>query len=154
MLWLLSMRFRSSSMYSASAASGLFARYVWMSSRTLESKFARFLASCSADRNRPRSRLCSASFSRRSERLFCLRAEDVRLASESKRRASWLTTLSLLNRSQKVTDKSSGLDHFTFSSISSNFSSVSRSSLVGFAGMLATVENCEYVWKRVSVYKS
>lgn len=39
----------------------------------------------------------------------------------------------------------------TFSNNSSSRASVSRSSLVGFGGMLATVENWEYVWNRVSV---
>jgi hypothetical protein len=39
----------------------------------------------------------------------------------------------------------------TFSSNSSNFLSVSRSSSVGFGGTLEAVENCEYVWNKVSV---
>lgn len=39
----------------------------------------------------------------------------------------------------------------TLARMSSNLASVSFSSLVGFGGMLDTVENCEYVWKRVSV---
>lgn len=88
MLWLLSTRLRSSSMYSASAASGLLARYSLMSDRTLVSRLARSRACCSVDRSRARSRLCEESFSRSSERLFCFRADEVRDASESSSRAS------------------------------------------------------------------
>lgn len=41
----------------------------------------------------------------------------------------------------------------TFSKSSVILASVSLSSSVGFGGILAAVENCEYVWNRLSVYK-
>lgn len=65
-----------------------------MSSRTLESRFARLRASERFDFSRVRSFLCDASFSRSRDRLFCLSAEEVRVASESRRRVSWLMTFS------------------------------------------------------------
>lgn len=89
MLLLLSMRLRSSSMYSASAASGLLARYWLMSSRTLERRFARSRAVWRVERSRVKSRLCAESFSRSSERLFCLRADDVSVDSLSSSLANW-----------------------------------------------------------------
>lgn len=80
----------SSAMYSFSAASGLFARYSLMSSRTLPRRLDRSRASLRLDRRRARSRRWLARVSRRSDRLFCLTAEDVRAASESNSRASWV----------------------------------------------------------------
>lgn len=60
-----------------------------MSERTFESRFARSRASEMLDERRFSSRRCSASTSRWRARLFCLRAEEVRVASESRRRVSW-----------------------------------------------------------------
>ena len=60
-----------------------------MSERTFESKLARLRASLMLDRRREKSRRWSARISRWRERLFCLRAEEVRVASESRRRDSW-----------------------------------------------------------------
>lgn len=60
-----------------------------MSERTLESKLARSRDSAMADVNRWSSRRWSWRTSRWRERLFCLRAEDVRVASESSKRESW-----------------------------------------------------------------
>lgn len=76
---------------------------------------------------RRRSRRCSESFSRRRDKLFCFRADDVRVASESRRRPSCDMTVS------------------RFDSRSSSLDSVSFSSGVGFGGMLDSCENCEYV---------
>jgi len=59
-----------------------------MSLLTLESKFARFRASCICDFNRVSSRLCSSNTSRCLARLFCLVADAVREASESRSRDS------------------------------------------------------------------
>ena len=88
MLWLLSTRFLSWSMYSASAASGLFARYSSMSDRTFVNRLARSRACCRAERSRVSSRLWVDSFSLRRTRLFCLRAEEVRADSDSRSCAS------------------------------------------------------------------
>lgn len=65
-----------------------------MSSRTLDSRLARLRASERFDLRRARSLLWAASFSRSRDRLFCFRAEDVRVASESRRRLSWVITFS------------------------------------------------------------
>ena len=65
-----------------------------MSSRTLDRRFARLRASDRLDLRRMRSFLCEASFSRSRDRLFCFRAEEVRVASESRRRLSWEITFS------------------------------------------------------------
>lgn len=48
--------------------------------------------------------------------------------------------------------KPSGSEWLTFSNSSSSLDSVSRSSSVGLGGMSDTDANCEYVWKRVSVW--
>lgn len=90
MLLLLSILLLSSSMYSASAADALWEedRYASMSERTLERRFARLRASAMLARNRESSRRWSARISRWRERLFCLRAEEVRVDSESRRRES------------------------------------------------------------------
>lgn len=65
-----------------------------MSSRTLDSRLARLRASDRFDLSRARSLLWAASFSRSRDRLFCFRAEEVRVASESRRRLSWVMTFS------------------------------------------------------------
>lgn len=65
-----------------------------MSSRTLDSRLARLRASERFDLRRARSLLWAASFSRSRDRLFCFRAEEVRVASESRRRFSWMITFS------------------------------------------------------------
>jgi hypothetical protein len=83
----LSMRRRSSSMYSASAWPGFEDRYASMSDRTLVRRFARFRASVMVDLRRRSSRRWSESISRCRERLFCFTAED-ECASESSRRVS------------------------------------------------------------------
>lgn len=101
MLWLLSMRLRSLSMYSASAASGLLARYSSMSDRTFVRRLALSRACCREPRNRVRSRLWVDSFSRRSDKLFCLRADEVRVVSESSSRASWLMVASRCEAKEK-----------------------------------------------------
>lgn len=59
-----------------------------MSDRTFERRFARFRASWIWDFRRASSRRCSWRISRWRERLFCFRAEAVRVASESRRRES------------------------------------------------------------------
>lgn len=89
--WLSSMRRRSSNMYSASAAAGFEERNASMSDRTFERRFARSRDSAIADVRRDNSRLWSVRISRWRARLFCLRAEEVSVASESRRRASWAT---------------------------------------------------------------
>lgn len=68
----------------------MLARYSLMSSRTLPRRFERSRASFRLERRRVRSRRWFDRFSRRRERLFCLTAEEVRAASESSRRASWV----------------------------------------------------------------
>lgn len=60
-----------------------------MSERTFDRRFARSRASEILDERRFSSRRCSANTSRWRARLFCLRAEEVRVASESSRRVSW-----------------------------------------------------------------
>lgn len=65
---------------------------LWM----LERRFARSRAVEREERRRVRSRLWAASLSRRRERLFCFRAEEVRVVSESRRRVSLATTPSRL----------------------------------------------------------
>ena len=65
-----------------------------MSDCTLESRFARLRASWMVPRIRESSFLCSARISRWRERLFCFSAEEVRVASESRRRASWAVRVS------------------------------------------------------------
>ena len=60
-----------------------------MSERTLESRFARLRASAMDARRRESSRRWSARTSRWRVRLFCLMAEEVKVASESRRRESW-----------------------------------------------------------------
>jgi hypothetical protein len=92
-LWLLSMRLRSSSMYSASAADGFDALYASMSERTLERRFALLRASVRDDFRRDSSRRWSCKISRWRARLFCLTADMV--GSESRRRVSWFIRSSL-----------------------------------------------------------
>jgi hypothetical protein len=60
-----------------------------MSDRTVERRFARLRASWIWDFRRESSRRWSCRISRCRERLFCFRAEAVRVASESRRRESW-----------------------------------------------------------------
>lgn len=60
-----------------------------MSERTFDRRFARSRASEMLDERRFSSRRCSDSTSRWRARLFCLSAEEVRVASESRRRVSW-----------------------------------------------------------------
>lgn len=69
-----------------------------MSERTLVRRLARSRACWRVDRSRARSRLWPESFSRRRERLFCFSADEVRVASESRRRASWSMTVSRWGR--------------------------------------------------------
>lgn len=86
MLWLLSTRRRSSSMYSASASPGFCDRYASMSLRTFERRLARSRAVEMLFRNRVSSVRCCVSISRCRARLVDFRAEVV--ASESRRRWS------------------------------------------------------------------
>lgn len=66
-----------------------------MSERTLERRFARSRDSAMAEVRRFSSRRWSVRISRWRVRLFCLRAEEVRVASESRRRDSWAIRVSL-----------------------------------------------------------
>lgn len=115
-----------------------------MSSRTLERRFARLRASERFDFSRVRSLLCDASFSRSRDRLFCLSAEEVRVASESRRRVSWVMTLSrcrILYQPHVHVRLIRRL--LTLSKTSSSFASVALSSSEGLGGMLTAVENWE-----------
>lgn len=65
-----------------------------MSRRTLESRFALFRASRRLEVRRESSRWWSRRISRWRDRLFCFRAEEVRVDSESRRRESWEMSVS------------------------------------------------------------
>jgi hypothetical protein len=72
-----------------------------MSLLTFDNRFARFRASCICDFNRLSSRRCSWRTSLCRERLFCLRAEAVRVASESSKRDSCAISVSRWGQSEK-----------------------------------------------------
>ena len=93
MLCELSIRLRSSSMYSASAVSGFADRYASMSDRTFDKRFALLRASEMVDFKRAKSRRWSDNISRWRARLFCFTADCP--DSESRRRESWPTSASL-----------------------------------------------------------
>lgn len=115
-----------------------------MSSRTLDSRLARLRASDRFDLRRARSLLWAASFSRSRDRLFCFRAEEVRVASESRRRLSWVMTFSRLGWECQSDDAARCMNVLlTFPRRSSSLASVVLSSSVGFCGMFGAEENCE-----------
>lgn len=72
-----------------------------MSDRTFERRFALFRASAMVDLRRLSSRRWSTNISRWRARLFCLTAEEECEDSESRRRLSWDTRVSLYGRVNK-----------------------------------------------------
>lgn len=106
-----------------------------------------------ADVNRWSSRRWSWRTSRWRERLFCLRAEDVRVASESSNRESWEMRVSRCMKRQRTIRMLTYLvGRRTRSRRSFNCDCVRSSSSVGSCGGFVSEANWAYVWKRVSVY--
>lgn len=73
-----------------------------MSLRTLERRFALLRASWICDRSLVSSRLCSMRTSRCRDRLFCLSADAVRVASESRSLDSWAMSVSRLRKLAEI----------------------------------------------------
>ena len=117
-----------------------------MSERTLESRLARFRASVMAERRRVRSRWWSARISRWRERLFCFRAEEVRVGSESRRRESWEIRVERWRGEVSGVwgeGGGGGMGGRTRSRRSSSWASILFSSSLGFVAMVEGAENCE-----------
>lgn len=113
-----------------------------MSERTFVRRLARWRADWRVDFREPNSRRSFCRTSRCRERLFCLRAEAVRVLSESRRRVSWFMRVSRWGVVRKGIFRE-GAGGRTFSKSSSILDSVCFCSSVGEGGMLLICANCE-----------